>query len=278
MKGFGYWGNQDNRDGFAGYSLRLLGGMVAYDAPLGPETRIGAGFGYARGSIVGYEGLGVTNDMNTYRLTAYLAHEPGQWFFNGDFSVGINNFNGNRQVPATFLGAAKTLQSNYTGQDYTGFAKAGYHFLAQGFTITPFASLQYSHVNTSGYTETGGDILNLKVEAQSYDLLESALGLQLARPFAYNKGVLVPEVHGKWYHELINPTLLNIVSFEQGSPSTATRGYRTADDLFNVGVGVKLLSCGCTASNWSLEAVYDYDWRSDGYRAHQGMIRFTHRL
>ena len=47
MKGFGYWGNQDTRDGFAGYSLRLLGGMVAYDAPLGPETRIGAGFGYA---------------------------------------------------------------------------------------------------------------------------------------------------------------------------------------------------------------------------------------
>jgi hypothetical protein len=89
----------------------------------------------------------------------------------------------------------------------------------------------------------------------------------------------VPEVHFKWLREIDNPTLRNTAALRvAGSPSFTTPGLQTADDTFNVGGGLTFLSCFCSAKTWSLEAVYDYEWRSDSYSAHQGMVKFSSRF
>lgn len=156
----------------------------------------------------------------------------------------------------------------------------GYHFFNQGFTITPLASLQYTHVDVDGYSETGAGDVDLQVKSQSYDFLESALGVKVARPFAYYNDVAsVPEMHFKWYRELVNPPLVNTAAFTAtGSPFFTTPGMKAGDDTFDLGVGLQFLSCQCTAGTWSLEAVYDHEWRSRSYSANQGMVRFTARF
>jgi uncharacterized protein with beta-barrel porin domain len=101
----------------------------------------------------------------------------------------------------------------------------------------------------------------------------------VARPFTYLYDTYVPDVHFKWLHELNNPALQNTAAFAvAGSPLFTTPGLKTADDTFRLGAGLTFLSCGCTARTWSLEAVYDHEWRSDRYTADLGMVRFNARF
>ena len=280
-KAFGYFGDQGAEGPFPGYDSRILGTMIAYDAPIlrdepdGLETRAGLGIGYARSTIDG-KTFDTNTDFNTYRATAYIDHEHGPWFVQGDVSFGWNDYSGARNI--SFPGLSRTANAGYSGQDYTAFATTGYHFLAEGFTITPLASLQYTHLNLNGYTETGAGSIDLKVNSQNYDFLESGLGVKVARPIGSSDGTYVPEGHFKWLHEINNPTLANTAAFTAGTPSFTTPGLKTADDTLNVGVGVTLLSCACSAKTWSVEAVYDFYWRTDNYSAQQGMIKLTARF
>ncbi len=174
--------------------------------------------------------------------------------------------------------STKPLSPLNNGQEYTGTVRAGYHFFVQGVTITPLASLQYTHMNLDGYTETGGPQINLNVQSQSYNFLQSGLGATVAHPFAVDGGALVPEFHAKWLYMLANPTLQNTASFALGSPTFVTPGLSTFPSMFNVGAGITFLNCGCAAKTWSFEAVYDFYARSDNYFAHAGMLRFTSRF
>lgn len=276
LKGFGYFGDQGAQSASVGYDSAIYGTMIGYDAPIAPGTRAGLGLGYARSTIDGRT-FSANTDANAYQATAYLTHEEGPWFVQGDFSFGWDDYSGTRNI--SFPGFSRTANASYSGQDYTGFGMTGYHFYTQGFTLTPFASLQYTHLDLDGYTETGAGDINLKVNSQNYDFLESGLGVKLARPFEYNGQAYVPEVHFKWLRELNNPTLQNTAAFTvPGSSSFTTPGMQPADDTLNLGVGLTLLSCGCTARTWSLEAVYDHDWRSDRYSADQGMVKYTTRF
>jgi len=277
MKGFGNFSNQDTRSGFSGYDSQVLGTMIAYDVPidttLSSQTRAGLGVGYARSAIDG-KGVDTSIDANTYKATAYIGHEQDLWFVNGDVSFGWNDYSSTRYI--VFPGIDRRAQASYSGQEYTGFATTGYHFPLQGFTLTPLASLQYTHMNLNGYRETGAGDINLNVKSQSYDFLESGLGAQVAHSYLYDKGTYVPELHAKWLHEINNPALSNTSTFATpGSASFTTPGLATSDNIYNVGAGLTFLSCSCSAETWALEAVYDYDWRADGYSSNQGMIKLT---
>jgi outer membrane autotransporter protein len=281
MKTFGYFASQGNQGAYGGYNANIYGTMVAYDAPvlhmpIDGDTRVGLGIGYAR-STINANIFGSTTDSNTYQATAYIAHEQGPWFLDGDLSFGWNDYSGDRNI--VFPGVDRTAQSQYSGQDYTAFATTGYHLLMQGFTVTPLASLQYTHVDLGSYSESGAGSIDLNVQAQHYDFLESGLGVKVARSFQVPAGSLVPELHFKWLHELINPSMQNSAAFAvAGSPSFTTPGLREAPNTLDVGTGLTFLSCNCTAKTWSVEAVYDYFWRSDLYSANQVMLRFTARF
>jgi uncharacterized protein with beta-barrel porin domain len=280
-KAFGNFGEQGATGSFLGYKSRVVGTMIAYDTPLmrdepaGISTRGGIGIGYAHSAIDG-KTFSANTDFNTYQATAYVTHERGPWFVQGDVSFGWNSYSGTRGI--SLPGTSRVASASFDGQDYTAFVSTGFHFYTQGFTLTPLASLQYTHMNLDGYTESGAADIDLKVNARSYDFVESGLGGKVARPFAHFGGTVVPETHFKWLHDLDNPTLKTSASFAAGSPTFSTPGFRTADDTFNIGVGVTFISCACTGLNWSLEGTYDYFWRSDNYSANQGMLKLSARF
>ncbi len=271
LNGFGYFGSQDAKDAFVGDDSQIYGTMVGFDTALGSSTRAGVGVGYAR-SIINGKMFDTGTHVNTYKGSAFIGHEPGPWFVYGDASFGWNDYSGTRHI--SFAGVDRTAEANYDGQEYTAAITTGYHFLGRGFTITPLASLQYTHLNLDGYTETGADDINLRVNSQSYNFLESGLGVKVARAFSSQGKTYIPEIHFKWLHELHNPTLENTATLSvAGSPAFTAPGFKIDDDQFNVGASFTLLSCRCGAKTWSVEAGYDYDWRSDNYFAHRGMIK-----
>ncbi len=277
IKAFGIASDQGStQQGYQGYTASVVGTEVGYDVPIGRDTRIGVALGFANSAITA-KGFSNNTNFDTYDLTAYIGHQKGQWYVDGDLSFEQNQYQTTRNV--SFPGINRTANGSFDGQAYTVFATTGYHFPVELFTITPLASLQYSHINIGNYTETGGGDINLAVNARSYDYVESGLGVKVARDFAYGGLVFSPDIHAKWFHEFDNPVLVQNSAFAvAGSPSFTTAGFRTADNTFNVGAGIEILSCGCTARTWSVEATYDYFWRTDNFAAHQGTLRFTARF
>jgi uncharacterized protein with beta-barrel porin domain len=279
LKGFGYVGSQGAEQGIAGYDATIIGTMIGYDVPLDPNTRVGMGVGFARSQIDGNSFQGVGNDtaIDTYKALVYIGHDRGNWFINGDASFGWDDYTGTRLIQ--FPGVSRSAKASYSGQDYTARVTTGYHFFAGGFTIVPIAALQYTHLDIGSYTETGAGDIGLRVNSQGYDFLESSLGAKVAYPVRYRDVNFIPEVHAKWFHELTNPTVSNTAAFSAaGSTAFTTTGIKTADDTFNVGAGLTILSCGCATRVWAVEAVYDYYWRSDDYTAHQVALRYTARF
>ena len=277
LKGFGYFGNQGAQGAFAGYDSNILGAMAGYDVAIADNTRAGLGIGYAHSKIDG-KAISNTTGFNTYQATAYIAHEDGTWFADGDVSYGRNSYSGRRAI--SFTGVNRTALAKYSGENITGFVTTGRHFYADEFTITPLVSLQVTHLNLDGYTETGAGDINLQVSAQNYNFLESGLGVNVARHFVLEDGRdLLPEIHFKWLHQAFNPKIQNTAIFAAtGSTPFVTAGLTMAPDTLDMGTGLTLLSCGCSERTWSVEGIYDYYWRSRNYSAHQVTLAASYRF
>ncbi|MBF0252832.1 MAG: autotransporter domain-containing protein [Candidatus Omnitrophica bacterium] len=275
-KGFGYFGEQGNRGSFDGYDIQTLGAVLAADTPLGPDTRIGVGFGYSQSEIDGKKSDANT-DFDTYQATVYLRHQIEDWYMNASGSFGWNEYEGNRYI--SFTGVNRLAKADYNGQEYAAYVDTGYNFHINEFTITPVISMRYSHVNIGAYTETGAGALNLKVDSQSYDFLESGVGGKVAYDFKHNDQLYVPEIHGKWFHELMNPKMKQTTTFTaEGAGAITTEGVKSSDDTYNVGAGLSFTPFACSSVAFSIEAVYDYYWTTEEYAAHQGTLRATIRF
>jgi len=271
---FGYFGKQADVQGFEGYDSDVLGGMIAYDALVGDTTRAGLGVRYARSSLDGNASDSQT-DIKSYQLAAYLAYAPGDWFANATLVYGLDRYEGSRRV--VFPGVSATELAKFKGHQYTASGIAGYNFaLGDGLTVlTPQASLQYTRLHTKGYTETGSDAINLQVNAKTYEFTQAGLGAKLARSIPVSGAqVMRPDLHANWLHSLGGETMSNVAAFASGGPAFLTSGLKPKRDTFNVGAGIVFAAGGA----WSVEGVYDYQWRADSYKAHQAMIKLAVRL
>jgi len=277
VKGFGYFGSQDDRDGYSGYDSTIFGTMVAYDVPIGEDTRAGLGFGYAHTTIDGHT-YNNNTEFDTFQPTVYIGHEQGPWFVHGSGSVGFNQYDGRRNI--VFPGVDSTAKSEYNGEDYTAYVNGGYNFSAPlKSTITPIVSLQYTRVNMDSYTENGASDIDLHAKPQGYDFLESGLGVKVERDFSVRNWQLVPEIHAEWLHDFLNPTMAQTAQFQTtGASPFYVTGLKTDPDTLHAGTSLSLLSCTCSKTKLSLEAGYDFYWRNDGYIANQVTLRITGRF
>jgi len=276
VQGFGNFARQRDQQAAVGYDADTGGVMAAWDAPIGPDTSAGFGFGYANASIRANSGIARTH-VNTYQVTAYISHEPGPWFLNAAASVGANTYSGDRDI--VFPGVNRRATSSYGGTSVGGVVTTGWHIPMGSATITPLAGIQYSRIHIGSYTESGAGDADLRLQSRTYNFVESTLGVKLARTYQTAHGAFIPEIHAKWFRELNNPNQTQTAAFVvPGSQFFDVAGLRTSDNLWNAGAGFILASCGCTSKAWSIEAGYDYYGSGSGYSAHQGTVRLSARF
>jgi len=272
LKGVGYAGQQSGGMAYPGFTNDIYGTMIGYDAPVGPHTRAGFGIGYDR-STISEKTFTADANANNYTAMAYAGHIIGPWFVDGDLSFGWNDYSETRQI--AFPGYAASPRANFSGQTYTAFGITGFNLFAAGLTLTPLASLQYTYVTLGSYSESGGGPIGLKVKAQDYTYLESGLGGQVSDAFAYRGGILAPQIHAKWLHELDNPAVRETAAFLAGSNPFTTPAFKSGNDILNIGASVTLFSCSCAGKAWSLEAAYDFYAQTAGYTANAGMLKYS---
>jgi len=266
-KGFGSRGEQDDVNNLNGFDTKAYGLVMAYDRPLNPHTRLGFGAGYANTTIDENNAAGRT-EIDSFQIMSYLHYQPGTWFVQGALTAGVDKYEGSRQIQ--FTGVNRTAESDYDGQQYSAKLTAGKHFyLNNQVTVTPHASLQVAHTRVDSYTESGAGGVNLRVDSQDYNYVQSGVGVKIERVIQSGDATYAPEVHVKWLHDFKSTTTEQDVAFTGGGASFNVRGVEQDRDMYNVGVGMTFLSCNCDQKAWTVKGLYDYKWNNSDYASHQ---------
>ena len=94
------------------------------------------------------------------------------------------------------------------GQQYGAYLGGGYkiHF-GDNLEFTPLADLQWNHLSLNSYTEYGADSLDLNVNKQSYDVLQSGVGASISTEEIYYWGIFTPEIHAKWLYDFVDDNI-----------------------------------------------------------------------
>ena len=265
-KANGSVGSQESRQGMSGFETEAAGLMVGYDVPLNNQMRLGLGGGYTKSSIDDNYSPANT-EIDSYQATGYFEYAPQPWFMRAAITAGVDRYDSSRNI--NFPGINREVNADYRGKQYSGLVAIGKHFYYNETTLTPLASLQATHIKVDSFNEKGGGDVNLNVENQDYDFLQSSLGVKVERVIKTSNGAISPEAHVRWLHDFNSTTMKQTASFAGGGNSFNTQGFKQDRDLYNVGAGFTMFYCNCERNTWSVKGLYDYKWNDSEYSSHQ---------
>ncbi len=272
-QGFGEYVKQKPRGTSNGYRATVWGTALGADIPaFNDRVRLGLSGGYAATGINSKDNSGKT-DIDSYQGTLYAGYiDPEHpYYLNGSFSFAYNKYEGKRHIAVGTI--TRTADADYDGQQYSVLLDGGYTFKAKPVNITPVASLQYMRLHLEGYTETGAGALDLNMNSQNYDMLQSGLGVKFDRAFETGSGTVIPEVHVRWLHDFIGDRQETTSTFAGGGGSFATQGFEPAQNALNVGAKLALITRG----SWSIETNYDFEYKED-FAAHTGWAEARYKF
>ncbi|MCK9555105.1 autotransporter domain-containing protein [bacterium] len=264
-KGFGNYLDQDKRDHIDGYKAHTLGTTIGVDFLVADPVRIGISGGYAFSRVDSKQSNIGDTDIDSYQGTIYGGYDGGPFYIDVAGSFAYNKYEGSRNI--NFGGIARTADSDYDGQQYSAYIGGGYTFETNGLEITPMASLRYIYLYLDDYTESGADALNLKVDSQDYDFLQSGLGARFAYPIRNADMTFIPEIHGMWLYDFVGDEQQATSTFTGGGASFKTDGADPAQNSFNVGGSLTFIM----TNNWSLLLSYDFEGKED-FIGHSGSV------
>jgi outer membrane autotransporter protein len=230
---------------------------------LGQPFRLGGALGYGNGALASKDNAG-RNDMSSYQANLYGSYqEDGSPFFlDGSMSFAYNKYDSSRHITGAIDRIAK---GRYAGWQGATMLNGGYIINMHIFDLTPMASIQYSRLGIAKYTESGADALNLTVQAQNYDVLQSGLGFRINHAIASSMGQWTPELHFKWLYDIVSDKQFLTSAFTGGGGTFRTEGADPVRSAFDVGTKMSLL----TLDNLSLSLNYDLLIKKDFY-SHSG--------
>lgn len=270
-KGFGNFSDQGTRSGIEGFESYTYGTALGYDILAEEVLTLGISGGYAYTEVDPKQANLNDTEIGSYQGTLYASYNEGPWYVDGMFGFAWNNYDGSRRLVAGTK--SRIANADYDGQQYTGYLGAGYTVDSdlieelEGFNITPMASLQYTRLHIAEYTESGAGSINLQVNSQDYDVLESGLGLKIAYPMENSDLQFIPEIHGMWYYDYIADKAQATSKFTGGGASFTTNGASPEHSSFDVGSQITFI----TQNDISLILGYDLELKDD-FHSHSGAL------
>lgn len=184
--------------GFSFVSGGLTGGV---DYRVTDNVILGVALSYTRSSADINFNLGETTS-HSFGISAYGTYYVGAFYLDGHAGFEWNEYKTEREI--AYATVSREATGKPSGQQYTGNVGAGYDFRVGPATLTPYARAEYVHLDIDSFTETGAIGLNLFIDRQSVDSLQTALGGRAAYTINTPFGVLAPQVSVEWRHEFLN--------------------------------------------------------------------------
>ena len=251
-----------------GYSGNFYGVVFGVDRHVTDEVLAGVALSWVHSNFGGLGDVsGVSSSVDTYMLSAYGSWRNGPTFVNGQIGFGGNLYEQSRALD--FVG--RTATAKYHG--LLGMAKldGGYDIDTGPFVVTPIAGIQASRTENRSYTESGAGALNLSVDRQGFNSIQTDVGAKVSMTFDTNIGKVTPEVSASWLRDLTRGRLLTT-----GSLAGAGFSSESGRSLPN-GLGLKTGMTIEQSNELSFHVEYNGDLRGD-YQSHTGLLKATYKL
>lgn len=214
-----------------------------------------------------YGGDGGNTRINTFNFGAYATWQPtpGHGFYvDGIVGGGFSDYKVQRTIQ--FGSVDRGAVSKPQGGNLTTLLNAGYDWQVGGFTFGPIASAQYTYASVGGFTETGADSLNLRVNQYGTNSLMTSLGGRVTYTWIVAPRIaIIPEARLLWQHEFLqNPSAIN-ASLDGGAGSDFdwTTAAPARDSVYaGVGVTVQL------GDRWNANVYYNADFGANDFISH----------
>lgn len=271
-KTFHQHAHQSRRRGIEGYSDNAWGIIAGYDRLLTDTFQIGGAFSVSQLKIHHHITDNARTKANSYQGTLYAGlNWDCPLFINGLFGFAYNDYTTHRQI---FFGDLFLQpQGDYSAWQTGAQVEAGYIFDKWGYHLIPNASLFYSHLDLTGYEETGAGTVNQSINVSRFDTLLAGIGSKIAYDKIWCNWLYQPEAHANVYYALITDRMETTSQFIGAGPSFGTNGFRPARLSFDVGASVTLF----THTGFSFMASYDFGIKSE-YTSHAGFLRARYEL
>jgi outer membrane autotransporter protein len=180
IQSFGSSENQDAVESDDGYTANSIGFVLGadrefFDTILADKSLFGISLSYARSEVKSADSS-KKNLIGAYQVNFYNGQTFGQYFLDTIASFTWNQYSADRAITAV----DSTVSAHYNGQIYSAKVTAGrVKKFPHNLSLTPEISLNFLRNNIEGYSEDGGDTLNLDVSKVSADFLEGRIGLNL---------------------------------------------------------------------------------------------------
>jgi len=174
-QGVGAWGKINSDGNAADVGRNLAGFFTGFDRRFG-EWRLGAAAGYTNSSL-SMSARASSANIDTAYLAAYAGTGFGAWNFRSGATFAWNTIGTSRSI--VFPGFAEQASARYGAGEGQVFGELGYGMTFGGIAAEPFAGLAWVHLDTRGFTETGG-VSALTGTGNKDDVGYSTLGLRAA--------------------------------------------------------------------------------------------------
>jgi len=174
---------------------------------LGADYRItdhflaGLAFGYSHIGAdyqTNIDVAGGSTDADIYNLSLFSTYDIEDFYVDGSFTYGWSNYDVSRRVVVLSKNSNSTgggnsvATSNPNGDQYSAGLGLGYSFHRAALNMSPIVRVNYFHGQINHYSEQGAYGLNLAVNEQNFESLQSSLGGQISYAFSQSFGVIIP--------------------------------------------------------------------------------------
>lgn len=267
LQGFGTYANQAKREGIEGFTSSTGGVAYGVDKPISNALLIGVAGSYAHTDVETRLSKNGTT-VNSYQGMLYSSYKfVENYFMDAQVGLAYNKYDGDRFI--TVGSVNRNASAEYEGyQVHTKLGLGRDMFFANNFAFTPSLDLSWTHVEISGYAETGAGTSNLIVDDQDYDILNLTLRGELRRTWEVREGSLTPEIHLGYNYEALDDKIQTVSAFTGGGDTFTTTGFDPANNSVLGGLGITFVS----HSNFDFIANYDIEAKKD-FTSHSLLLK-----
>ena len=136
-----------------------------------------------------------------YSGSIYSTYFLDNVYIDGIFSYTKRDYDIDRNIVIPSLDIRRKASADTDSDQYAANLGIGYNFRTKGFELNPYAQVSYTRLEIEGYSESGAGGLNMSVDNQDSESLESVLGASATYAWSQPFGILKPLLRAEWHHE-----------------------------------------------------------------------------
>jgi len=241
----GAWSlNGEAGPGSADLTHRSAGGAAGVDYQVAPDLLVGAAGGGSASSF-SVPDRATSGTLDGAHVGAYAVARRGGWYTAG--SVAFAAFSNKTSRTIAGVGPTESATASFDSNLLSGRLELGLKQGIGGFTVTPFAAVQFAQLWQAGFSESsiaaggGPGVLGLTVPSRTVSSLPTFAGVQLdSRVALANAMTWTPYVRAAWVHEFDPSREVTASLITLPGSSFTVDGPRAARDAARVDAGSRL--------------------------------------